>query len=57
LVDEVVITFGEVTETVTTAEHIKRVVAAFEMMNASIDSYQETHARVRWMSEKTKGGS
>jgi hypothetical protein len=45
LVDEGVITFDEMTETITTAEHAEQVMAALEGMGASLDSNQETHAR------------
>lgn len=45
LVDEGVITFDAVTETITTAEHAEQVMAALEGMGASLDSNQETHAR------------
>ncbi|TYL36190.1 hypothetical protein CV102_23935 [Natronococcus pandeyae] len=45
LVDESIITFDDVTETITTAENAAQVLAALEGMGASLDSNQETHAR------------
>ncbi|MFC4437169.1 MULTISPECIES: DUF7344 domain-containing protein [Natrialbaceae] len=45
LVDEGVITFGEATETITTAEHAEQVMTALEGIGASLDANQETHAR------------
>ena len=45
LVDEGVITFDDVTETITTAEHAEQVLAALEGIGASLDSNQEHHAR------------
>lgn len=45
LVDEGVITFDDVNETITPAENADQVLAALEGMGASLDSKQETHAR------------
>jgi len=45
LVDEGVITFDEVTETITTGEHATQVLAALEGIGASLDLNQERHAR------------
>ena len=45
LVDEGVITFDDVTETITTAEHAQQVLTALEGIGASLDSNQEQHAR------------
>ena len=45
LVDEGVVTFDDVTETITTAEHAEQVLAALEGIGASLDSNQEHHAR------------
>jgi hypothetical protein len=45
LVDEDVIAFDDVTETITTAEHAEQVLTALEGIGASLDSTQEHHAR------------
>ena len=45
LVDEGVITFDELTETIIAAENATQVLTALEGMGASLDADQETHAR------------
>lgn len=45
LVDEGVITFDDVTETIRTAEHAEQVLLALHGMGASLDNSQEAHAR------------
>jgi hypothetical protein len=45
LVDEGIIAFDELTETITPAEHAKQVIAALEGMATTLDIDQETHAR------------
>ncbi|WP_435063973.1 DUF7344 domain-containing protein [Halobaculum sp. EA56] len=45
LVDEGVITFDEETETIEPAENADQVLAVLDNMGASLDSFQETHAR------------
>ncbi|QRV15066.1 hypothetical protein JMJ58_19495 [Haloterrigena salifodinae] len=45
LVDEDVIAFDEMTETITTDQNAGQVLAALQGMGASLDSNQETHAR------------
>lgn len=45
LVEEGVITFDDVTETITPGEHADQVLAALEGMGASLDHTQEAHAR------------
>lgn len=45
LVDGGVITFDEVTETITPAEHADQVLGALEGIGGSLDNNQETHAR------------
>ena len=45
LVDDDVITFDDVTETITTGEHATQVLTALEGIGASLDLNQERHAR------------
>lgn len=45
LIDESVITFDELTETISASEHAEQVLTALEGMGASLDTKQEVHAR------------
>jgi len=45
LVDEGVVTFDDVSETITPAEHTEQVLTALQGVGASLDGLQETHAR------------
>ncbi|WP_458191019.1 DUF7344 domain-containing protein [Haladaptatus sp. NG-WS-4] len=45
LVDDSVITFDDVTETIRADEHAEQVLTALEGMGASLDIKQEAHAR------------
>jgi hypothetical protein len=45
LVQESIIAFDDVTETITSAKNAKQVLAALEGVGASLDSQHETHAR------------
>lgn len=53
LVDEGIIAFDELTETVTPAENAAQVLAALEAIEASLDTEQETQARSEMDDEET----